>query len=66
MIVPKQYLNNPKEFNTIIKLLLYMADQITFYKMSQACRARAEKERQLIENLRAKEAQKEKSEVILN
>ncbi len=63
MIVPRNYLNNPKEFNTIVKLLLYMTDQITLYKMSQACRARAEKERQLVENLRAKEAQKEKNEV---
>lgn len=56
-------LKNPKEYNQIIRTLLHLADHITKYKMSQACRARAEKERQMIENLRAKETQKEKNEV---
>mmetsp|Transcript_3818 Transcript_3818/g.3268 ORF Transcript_3818/g.3268 Transcript_3818/m.3268 type:complete len:80 (+) Transcript_3818:805-1044(+) len=45
-------------------MLFHLADHITQYKMSQSCRARAEKERQMIENLRAKEQQKEKEEEI--
>jgi len=64
MIVPKSYLNNPKEFHTVIKMLLHLADQLPNYKMSQAERLKAEKERQIFENLKAKEDQKEKNEEI--
>jgi hypothetical protein len=64
MIVPKSYINNPKEFQSVIKMLLFLADQLPNYKMSQGERLKAEKERQVMENIKAKEAQKEKSEVI--
>jgi len=64
MVVPKAYLNNPKEFNSIIRMLLSLVDHITHYKMSQSCRIQAEKDRQVIENLKAKETQKERNEEI--
>ena len=65
MIVTKEYINNPKEFHSVIKLLLHLADQLPNYKMSQGERLKAEKERQVMENLKAKEAQKEKNEVFI-
>lgn len=64
MVMPKSYLNAPKEYSKILSILFRLADHITQYKMSQKCRDRAEKERQMVENLRAKENQKEKQEVI--
>jgi len=64
LAIPSTLLKNPKEFQPIIKMLLYLADHITHYKMTGACRLRAEKERQVYESLKAKENQKEKSEEI--
>ena len=63
LVIPNAYLKNPEEFQTTIKMLLYLVDHVTYYKMSSACRAKAEKERQAYENLKAKESQKEKNEV---
>lgn len=62
--VPSDYLKNPAEFQTVFKMLFYLVDQVANFKMSGAGRARAEKERLAYENLRAKEAQKEKQEEI--
>jgi len=64
LIVPSQHLKNPADLQTVFKMLFYLVDQVANFKMSTAGRARAEKERLAYENLRTKEAQKEKQEEI--
>jgi len=64
MQIPNTFLKNPQEFQNIIKIILSMADHITTYKMSNATKVKAEKSRQLYEATKAKEARKEKGEVI--
>lgn len=63
MVIPSNMLKNPAEFKTILKMLFFLTDHICDYKMSAACRIKADKQRQFIENQRAKENLKEKNEV---
>jgi len=65
LVVPKEYLKNPREIQVLIKMLLYLADNLNHFKMSNATRAKAEKERQIYENTKTKELQKEKQEVLI-
>ncbi len=63
--MPNKYLKNPKEFHEIIKMLFYLADHIAAYKMSNADRTKAEKERRVYESNQSKDERKKEQSVRL-
>jgi len=64
LLMPNKYLKNPQEFHEIIKMLFYLADHIAAYKMSNADRTKAEKERKVYESNQSKEERKKEQSKI--
>jgi len=62
-LIPHNFTKDAQEFKPLIKMLFYMVDSLVNFRLSPAARAKAEKERALLEQLRAKEdAEKRKEE----
>jgi hypothetical protein len=62
-LIPHNFTKDAKEFQPLIKMLFYMVDSLTTFRLSAAARAKAEKERALLDQLKAKEdAEKRKEE----
>jgi len=61
-ILPHDFMEASKDFKPIIKMLLYLVDQLSNFKLGANPRAKAEKDRAVYESLRAKEDAEKKNE----
>jgi len=62
LLLPHNFSVESKEFKPILKMLLYLVDSITNIKLSAPARAKAEKERAVLDQMRAKEDAEKRNE----